>query len=187
MSRPDWIEVGRIARAHGVRGEVRIVPDTDNPDRFAPGSILHARPQRPGMAGPRVREQLRLTVTSLRGNDDFPIVGFREIADRDRAETLRGYVLEVSSSDLPDLDGDEFYPFDLMGLEVRDDAGTVLGRIVEVVESPAHPILVVSLESGQQRMVPFVMDAVPTVVVPEGYLVIDPAFLGEDNAEDGLA
>jgi 16S rRNA processing protein RimM len=190
MSRPEWIEVGRIARAHGVHGEVRITPDSDNPERFVPGSVLHARPQRLGMAAPWSQERVWLTVVSRRGGDDFPILGFREVLDRDRAETLRGYVLEVRSGELPELIEDEFYPFDLEGLQVRDPSGAVIGRVAEVIESPAHAILVVSLASGAERMVPFVLAAVPAVVVAEGYLVVERRFLdegsiwGEDEAPD---
>lgn len=185
MSRPDWIEVGRISRPHGVGGEVRLTLDSDNPERFAPGSVLYARPARLGMAGPRSREQVRLTVETLRGAGDFPIVAFREVPDRDAAEALRGYLLEVRSNQLPELAEDEFYPFDLAGLEVRDPQGVVAGRVVEIVESPAHAILIVSLGPGVERMVPFVLAAVPTVDIDEGYLVIEPRFLAEGYAPGG--
>jgi len=210
MSRPDWIEVGRISRPHGVRGEVRIIPDSDNPERFAPGSVVHARPARPGLAGPRAEEPVRLTIGTVRGDGDFPIVAFREVADRDAAEGLRGYLLEVQSSQLPALDDDEYYPFDLIGLEVRDPHGGVTGRVVDIVDSPAHAILVVSLGprapgagstdrevsgpetlgpgtpmAGTERMVPFVLEAVPTVAVDEGYLVIEPRYLEEAGVPGG--
>ena len=176
-SRPEWIEVGRISRPHGVHGEVRIVTDSDNPERFSPGSVVHARPGRLGVAGPRQPEQIRLTIASLRGADDFPILAFTEVPDRDAAEALRGYVLEVRSSQLPDLGEDEFYPFDLEGLEVKDSAGERLGEVTEVVDSPAHAILIVSLANGGEGMVPFVQVAVPVVDVTSGYLVVDEAFL----------
>ncbi len=186
-ARPEWIEVGRISRAHGVHGEVRIVPDSDNPDRFVPGAVLQARPARVGIAGPRLQEQVRLTIDTVRGDDGFPIVAFLEVMDRDAAEGLRGYLLEVHSSELPELPEDEFYPFDLEGLQVRDEQGTVLGRVVDVVDSPAHAILVVSLEAGPELMVPFVLAAVPTVALEEGYLVVTRSFLteGEGVGESG--
>ena len=184
MSRPEWIEVGRIARPHGVHGEVRVVPDSDNCERFSPGSVLHARPGRPGMAGNRPSERTTLTVKSARGDEGFPIVGFQEIADRDRAEALRGCVLEVASSQLPELPPDEFYPFDLEGLEVRDPAGGVIGTVRGVLASPAHPILVIKPLWGDERLVPFVEAAVPAVAVQEGHLVVEPRFLDEQGARD---
>jgi len=130
-----------------------------------------------------VGAQLQLTIAGVRGDDDFPIVAFAEVGSRDAAEALRGYVLEIPSSQLPELDDDEYYPFDLAGLEARDPQGRVVGRVAEVVESPAHAILVVSLGPGCEAMVPFVHDAVPVVAVSEGHLVIEPGFLvhGADN------
>ncbi len=177
MPRPEWIEVGRISRPHGVHGEVRVSLDSDNPERFAPGATLHARPGRMGVAGARLPEQVRLTVESVRGNEGFPIVAFREISGRDGAEAYGGYVLEVRSSQLPELDADEFYPFDLMDLEARDPSGSPVGRVVDALDSPAHAILVVSLEAGGEALVPFVKAAVPEVEVAAGYLVVDPEFI----------
>jgi 16S rRNA processing protein RimM len=177
MPRPEWIEVGRISRPHGVHGEVRVTPDSDNPERFAPGAVLHARPARAGLATPAAPQQVRLTVEAVRGDEAYPIVAFEEVNDRDRAEALSGYLLEVPSSELPELEDGEFYPFDLQGLEARTPDGTVIGRVVEAVESPAHAILIVELAGGGEVMLPFVEVAVPTVDVAAGFLVIDPLFL----------
>ncbi len=185
MPRPEWIEVGRISRPHGVHGEVRMSLSSDNPERFQPGAQLHARPGRTGVAGSRLLEQLPLTVESVRGDEAFPIVAFREIEDRGRAEALGGYVLEVRSEDLPELDEDEFYPFDLTGLDARDPSGSVMGRIVDALDSPAHAILVVSLKAGGEALVPFVRAAVPVVAMEAGYLVVDPEFVSISGAPSG--
>jgi 16S rRNA processing protein RimM len=185
MARPEWIEVGRVSRAHGVHGEVRVRPDSDNPERFAPGSVLYARPARAGVAGPRLPEQVMLTIEGVRGGDEFPIVAFSEVGDRGGAEALRGYLLEVRSVDLPALDDDEYYPFDLDGLEVRGVNGAVLGRVSEVIESPAHAILAVSLRSGGETLFPFVAAAVSAVDVDQGYLVVEPAFMDVESKHIG--
>jgi 16S rRNA processing protein RimM len=136
-----------------------------------------------------LREQAGLTIETVRGDEDFPIVAFREISDRDQAEALRGYVLEILSSQLPELDEDEFYPFDLIGLEARDLSGSVLGKVTDAVESPAHAILIVSLDTGREALAPFVKAAVPRVEVAAGYLVVDPELISVAGApaEQGLA
>lgn len=183
MSRPEWIEVGRISRPHGVHGEVRVALSSDNPERFVPGATLHARPGRRGVAGPRLREQVRLTIGSVRGDDDFPIVAFEEIPDRGKAEAFGGYILEVSAQDLPELEEDEFYPFDLIGLEARDPSGSVLGRVTDALESPAHAILVIALPAGGEALVPFVQPAVPALDPNRGFLVVEPAFVSTSGRE----
>ena len=121
----------------------------------------------------------------MRGDDDFPIVAFREIPDRDRAEAFSGYILEIRSSQLAELDEDEFYPFDLMGLEARDTSGSVLGRVTDALESPAHAILIVALRAGGEALVPFVQAAVPEVALEAGYLVVDPELISVAGVPDG--
>ncbi len=177
MARPEWIEVGRVSRPHGVRGEVRIIPDSDNPDRFVEGSVLHGRPARRPLAGAEALGRSRYTIETARGDADFPIVLFAEIKDREAAEGIRGFVLEVPETDLPALVEDEYYPFDLEGLSVRDGQGAVVGRVAEVIDSPAHTLLVVKLDSGEDVLVPFVLVAVPTVSLGDGYLVVESRFL----------
>jgi len=180
MSRPEWIEIGRVSRAHGVRGEVRVMSVSDNPERFSEGSVMFARPQKLGMAKMSSGERIRLTVEEVRGTDDFPIVAFEEVETREAAEALRGYVLEVEASQLPSLEAGEFYPFDLVGLTVRVPDGTAVGSVSDVVESPAHALLVVALgdsfESNdvgaREVMVPFVDEAVPTVDLEAGYVEV---------------
>jgi 16S rRNA processing protein RimM len=177
MTRPDWIEVGRVSRPHGVRGEVRIIPDSDNPERFAEGSLVYARPVRTRLAGGGPSEHSQLSIATVRGEPEFPIVSFAGVNTREAAEGLRGFVLEITGDELPALATDEFYPFELVGMTVKDPQGVVAGRVTEVVDSPAHPLLAIRLVSGQDALVPFVMAAVPAVVIGEGYLVVEPGFL----------
>ncbi len=177
MTRPEWIEVGRVSRPHGVHGEVRIRPDSDNPERFVKGAVLHARPARAPMVGGRAEQRARLTVSALRGGAGFPIVSFEEVSDREGAAALCGFILEVPGAELPDLAPDEYYPFEIEGLEVRDHDGCVVGRVKEVIDTPAHPLIAVALDAGGEVLVPFVLAAVPEVLLAEGYLVIQSDFL----------
>jgi 16S rRNA processing protein RimM len=128
---------------------------------------------------------VRLTVESCRGEEAFPVVAFREVQDRTAAEALRGHVLFVGRDQLPELDEDEYYPFDLVGLSVRDPMGVRRGEVVDAVESPAHALLVVRLEerdtttgeAAREVLVPFVTEAVPTVDLAQGHVVVRDAFL----------
>jgi 16S rRNA processing protein RimM len=198
VDRPEWIEVGRLARPHGVRGELRIVTSSDNPERFLPGSVVSARPDKPGLALPSVEDRrMQLTIESVRGDDNLPIVAFREVTSREEAAVLNGYVLEVRASDLPDLADGEYYPFDLIGLEARTPDGVVVGSVIDIVDSPAHELLVISLSARSDAateqpeadarphevLVPFVEAAVPIVAPAEGFLVVDPRFLAGASEE----
>jgi len=179
MPRPEWIEVGRIARAHGLHGEVRVSSSSDNPDRFVDGGTVYAVPGRSALAraaalpGAGEPTPVTLEMESVRGTLDSPIVAFVGVDTRDQAEALRGYVLRVPASELPDLEDGEFYSFDLEGLEVRGFDGVRVGVVGEVLETPAHDLLSVVRDSGGEVLVPFTHEIVPTVDMEAGYLVAD--------------
>lgn len=171
------VVVGRISRAHGVRGEVSVEIRTDEPDaRFTPGATLHAEP---AAAGP-------LTVASTRPHGDRLLVRFDHVADRTAAEALRGVLLTAAQepSDAP-ADADEFYDHQLVGLCVRGDDGSDVGEVVGVQHGPGHDLLLVRRDAGGDVQVPFVAELVPvvdlearTVVVVARPGLLDPETLG---------
>jgi 16S rRNA processing protein RimM len=160
------IVVGRIGRPHGLRGDVTIAVNTDDPDeRFAPGAVLHTDP---ADRGP-------LTVATRRRAGGGLLLRFEGVDDRDAAEALRGISLTVPAETLPEPDDpDEFYDHQLIGLAVRDASGRELGVVVEVWHPPASPVLLVRRPDGSDEAVPFVRALVPTVDLAGGFLVVDP-------------
>jgi 16S rRNA processing protein RimM len=169
--------VGRIGRAHGVKGEVAVEVRTDDPDRrFAAGSSLRTDPVERGP----------LTVVRSRPHSGRLLVLFQGVADRDAAESLRGTLLTVDSADSQPLDDpDEFYDHELMGLAVVTLDGSPVGEVTDVLHPPGPDLLVVGREDGGEVLVPFVRDIVPTIDVPAGRLVLDPppGLLDLDAAE----
>jgi 16S rRNA processing protein RimM len=155
------LEVGRIVKAHGIRGEVVVAAVSNRSERFASGSVL--------FAGDRA---LRVERATVQGGPEAPgrmstrrwIVAFEGIADRNRAETLRGLVLCGERLDGPG--EDELWVHELVGSDVVDTTGRALGRVAAVEANPASDLLV--LEEG---------GLVPMVFVVEsgsGRVVIDP-------------
>jgi 16S rRNA processing protein RimM len=157
--------VGRIGRAHGVRGEVAVEVRTDDPDRrFAEGSRLETDPAERGP----------LTVERARWHSGRMLVAFAGVSDRGAAEALRGTLLVVDSATCEDVaDPDEFWDHDLVDLLVTDPDGTDLGRVSEVVHLPAQDVLVVERSGGGEVLVPFVAAIVPVVDVAGGRVVVD--------------
>jgi 16S rRNA processing protein RimM len=159
------VVVGRVGRAHGVRGEVRVESRTDSPDlRFAVGVVL-----RPDAAGRRA-----LTVRAAREHSGALLVRFDEVADRTAAEALRGVVLyaDVPDDERPG-DAEEYYDRQLVGLSARTPAGDPVGEVVDVAHLPEQEVLVVRKSDGAEALIPFVHALVPTVNLVDGYVVID--------------
>jgi 16S rRNA processing protein RimM len=149
------LEVGRIGRAHGLHGEVSVAPITNRTDRFAPGSTLYI-------------DDRALVVASSRPHQQRWLVRFDGVNDRNAAEALRGRLLTGEAADgAPD----ELYVHELIGSEVRDRAGAVLGKVAAVEANPAHDLLV--LENNVLIPIVFVVsheNRIVVVDVPEGLL-----------------
>ncbi|WP_063045796.1 ribosome maturation factor RimM [Nocardia pseudovaccinii] len=162
--------VGRVAKSHGVRGELVVEVRTDDPDaRFAPGVRLRGRAAR----SEEVRE---FTVESAREHSGRLLVQLVGISDRTAADALRGTLFIVDSAELPPSeDPDEFYDHELEGLTVQLTDGTVVGKVTEVLHSAAGELLSVrAADDGREILIPFVTAIVPTVSLADQLVVIDP-------------
>lgn len=152
MGADDLLEVGRIGRAHGVRGDVLVHLTTDRLERVAVGSRLRA--------GERW-----LTVTASSRSNDRWRVHFEGIDDRNAAESLSGTAVSAEPLDDPDV----LWIHHLIGSEVVEVGGTRRGRCVAVVDNPAADLL--ELDSGALVPMTFVVsaaDGVVTIDPPDG-------------------
>jgi 16S rRNA processing protein RimM len=155
------IEVGRVAGAFGVRGEVRITTYTADPLALLAYRTLKREDGAPA-----------LTLTGGRVAKGGLIARAREIADRNQAEAARGLRLFIARADLPPPDDDEFYLADLIGLEARDAAGAVLGKIRAVEDFGAGDLLEIQPPTGPTWWLAFTSEAVPEVHIADGYIVV---------------
>jgi 16S rRNA processing protein RimM len=157
----DRLEVGRIVKAHGIRGEVVVEAITNRPERFTPGAVLYA--------GDRAMPVRRATPQG--GPDPAGrmararwIVSFEGVDDRNEAERLRDAVLTGDPLEHDDA-GDELWVHEVVGSELVDPAGRALGRVAAVEANPASDLLV--LDDG--RLVPMVF----VVEAGAGRVVVD--------------
>ena len=145
------LEVGRIAKPHGVRGEVVLDLTTERSERAAVGSVLHADGHGP------------LTITASRPHQGKWIVAIEGVHDRTGAEALHGAVLRAEPIDDPD----ELFAHDVIGAAVVDTAGTACGTVESIQANPAADLLV--LDDGNLVPVVFVVER-----RADGTVVIDP-------------
>ncbi|MEU9807615.1 ribosome maturation factor RimM [Mycobacterium sp. NPDC050853] len=163
--------IGRIAKAHGVTGELSVEIRTDDPDgRFSVGSVLSGR-----LRGGGTRE---FVIESVREHSGRLLVRFAGVSDRDAADALRGTLFTVDTVDLPPIDDpDEFYDHQLEGLTVRTQDGTVIGTVSEVLHTPGGELLAVKSRNGDKHgelLVPFVSAIVTSISLADKVIEIDP-------------
>lgn len=158
--------VGRIGRAHGLRGEVSVEVRTDDPEsRFAAGSVLVTDPVERGP----------LTVEGSHWHGGRLLVTFAGVASREAAEALRNTLLVVDSADLPVLaDPAEFYDHQIVGLRAVLATGEGLGTVHQVIHAPGGDLLAIHRPDRAELLVPFVAEMVPTVDLAAGRVVVDP-------------
>ncbi len=169
------LQVARIGKPHGIRGEVTVQVLTDAPqERFVKGEVLHVT------GGP----VSTLTIKNARWNKAILLLSFDEIADRNVAETLRGARLEIDSDEAPDNDSDEWYEHELLDLKVMHE-GTQIGVVTALRTNPAQDLLVFEDASGEEIYLPFVDEFVPEIDTEAGTITITPpAGLLELNSEE---
>jgi 16S rRNA processing protein RimM len=152
---PDLLEVGRIAKPHGLRGEVIVELWSDFPDRLDPGSEL-------------LSDQGTLVVASSRPHQGRFMVAFEGFSSREAAESIIGLVLRAEPREVPDA----LWIHDLVGCEVLTTDGSSVGYVAAVEANPASDLLV--LDDGRLIPLRFLVSHEPGLRVvidpPEGLL-----------------
>lgn len=168
-NRKTELRVGRLTKAHGLKGALKVEMYTDDPaSRFVPGAVFDLQvPDDSSWAGKT------LELSELRWYNQQPVAFFVGIDDRTAAETLVKAILWVSLDPdaLPE-EEDAWYDHQLVGLRVVRD-GQDVGRVARVDHFPAQDLLIVATPGGEV-MVPFVSAIVPSVDVVSGVVTITP-------------
>ncbi len=138
-SEPVFLVVGRLRRAHGVRGEIQMDVLTDFPERIQPGIVLYAGPQRQ-----------MLKVGSVRWHNQAMLIAFEEYRTPEAASELRNHWVSVTAADRPALEEDEYYHHQVLGLRVVEEDGTPLGTVTEILETGANDVYVIRPDLGSE-------------------------------------
>ncbi len=162
------LTVGRVAKAHGVTGELVVEVRTDDPElRFVPGAILRAKASD--------HRERNYVVAAVRPHGNRLLLRLEGVNDRDAADALRGSLFVIDSADLPPIDEpDTYYDHQLEGLLVRTTAGRDIGTVAEVLHTAAGELLAVNRAEAGELLVPFVSAIVTSVSLDSGIVEIDP-------------
>lgn len=161
------VQLAVIGAAHGIKGEVRVKTYTGDPLDLGSYGLLYDK------AGNDYE------VLSIRPSKTVVVVRFAGVEDRNSAEALNGIELFVDHAQLPqDLEDDEFYYTDLIGLAVRDAEGTTYGKVSSVFNFGGGDVLEIKETGKKPVLIPFTLVSVPVIAMAEGYIEIDPLAAG---------
>lgn len=157
----DRIKVGKIIGAFGIRGEVKVYPYTDRPERFRDLDQVTADGE-------------VLTIKSVRFQKNLVLLRFEGVDDRNAAEALRNRFLTIERENLRELDEDEYFIFDLIGLEAVREDGTHIGRVTDVIQNTAQDLYEIETDEGRKYLVPAVYELVTDIDLNSGIMKINP-------------
>jgi 16S rRNA processing protein RimM len=156
---PEFLIVGRILAPRGIKGEIKAQVVTDFPDRFAPGKLVYLDGQ------PLEIETCHLYKRHL-------LVKLATINTRQDAEMLRGRDLCIPRAEIHPLAEDEYYAFQLIGLDIVTTEGKHVGRITDIMSTAGNDIYIVEGEGGE-ILIPAIEDVVKSIDLEAGKVVIE--------------
>ena len=171
---PDAVEVARIGDAWGVKGWIKVLPFSADPQALFSSKRWYVQASE---RGPRAFDgSAMLRVRQAREHSGAVVAQIDGIDDRAAAEMLRGARIFVSRSSFPTTSTDEYYWVDLIGLEVVNRQGEALGQVQELLQTAAQTVLVLRYSSGDawlERMIPFVSAHVDAVDLEHRRITVD--------------
>ena len=159
----DLLQVGIITSTHGVRGEVKVYPTTDDPRRFRrlKEVVLDTG-----------REKLNLEIEGVKFFKQFVILKFKGLDNINDIEKYRQKSLYVTRKNAVRLQRDEYFIADLIGLKVQDEDGTELGMVKDVIETGANDVYEVEMADGRSLLLPAIKQCILNVDVENGMVQV---------------
>lgn len=159
----EMLRVGVISSTHGVRGEVKVYPTTDDPERFLDLAQVTLDTG---------REQITLEIQNVKFFKNMVILKFKGYDNINDIEKYKGKDLLIHRDQAVELKEDEYFVTDLMGLKVVSEEGTVLGILKEVIPTGANDVYVVQPENGKELLLPAIKDCILNVDLEKGIMTI---------------
>lgn len=144
-----YLNVGKIVNTHGIKGEVRVQSQTENPkERYQVGSEL--------VIEMNENEQIPVTVKSHRVHKNFDLLTFEDYPSINDVEKFKNKMLQIDEKLLPDLDEGVYYESEIVGATVFDEANNKVGTLKEILFLPANDVWVVERPNKKDLLLPFI-------------------------------
>jgi 16S rRNA processing protein RimM len=161
-----YVLVGKIVGTHGIKGEVKVMSDSDFKDeRFKIGQVLYLKDK---------EKVIPITIDSHRNHKGLDLITFNNLKNINDVLPYIQMEIYVDQDSLPELDIDEYYYDELIGLEAFSLSGEKFGKIIDVEEVPQGAMLVLKKNNGKEALIPFIAEFVREVNLESGIIIITP-------------
>lgn len=176
-SAPRLVAIGQVSKVHGLAGELKVWPHSQDPRLFTPGARLYFANARGAAPGERVVERVRVHKRHV-------LLKLKDVNTPERAEEFVGGEVLIARQMLPPPDEDEYYWADLLGCRVLDGQGRQLGRVANIMATAGDDLLVVE-DQGRETLIPFRQEMVTQVDPAAGLIRVElPPGMDRQTAED---
>lgn len=158
---PDFLVIGKLVKPHGISGEIVMEIYTDFPERIQPGEVFY-------IGGGYLPHKLVNRRPHARGL----IVKFEGYHDRDKVGELRNKIVYVRTADRPPLEQGEYYHHQLIGMQVMDETGNLLGRVERILSTGANDVYVVDEPGGGEILIPAIDSIMVGIDLEAGILQV---------------
>ena len=168
IEKDKWMSIGEIVAPQGLKGDIRIKPSSDFPERFTkPGKRWIQKTN-------ELPTEIQLKKGTLIPGKSIYILSIEGVSNRSSAEKIIGWKLVIPVDYRPILSKDEYHYFDLIGLEARiGPKKTLIGYVTDLIKG-GNDLLEIELVEGKKVLVPFVREIVPEIEINEKWLLINP-------------
>ncbi len=164
---PEFVAVGIVEKAHGLRGEIKVKALTDSPERFNLLTRVYIE-----QAG---RPAFECQIERVAVRQDRVLLSLVGVDNREKAEQLRAAYLSIRREEVLPLGEDEFYHFEVMGLDVLTRDGRALGTVADVLDLTSNTLLNVRSKTGtQEYLIPVIRDVIDKMDFEAGRIIINP-------------
>ena len=153
------IIIGKIGAAHGVRGDMKVYPLTDFPDRF--NTIKKA-----------FIDDKEIDIVSTRYQNNFVVMKVKGVNSREEVARYTNKLLKINRSDVPPLNEGEYYSFDIIGLKVINQDDVVLGEIIEILKTGSNDVYITKTPESKQLLIPALKKVVTEINIEEGFMKV---------------
>ena len=160
----NYLEIGRITRFQGNKGEVRVLPTTDIPERFLDLDIIYLK---------RGNDFKELEIEYIRFHKQFVIIKFFDVNSINQAEELKNYQVLIDESEKYLLPENNFYVSDLIDCEVYLEDGDYLGKLIEVVDTSGADIFLIQGDE-KEYMIPASQEMITEIDLEKKKIIVDP-------------
>ncbi len=168
IEQDKWMAIGEIVAPHGLRGDIRVKPSSEFPERFTkPGKRWIQQTK-------ELPTEIKLTNGKLIPGKSIYVLSIEGISNRLSAEKIIGWKLVIPINCRPILSKDEYHYFDLIGLEARrGPQKALIGYVTDLIKG-GNDLLEIELIEGKKVLVPFVKEIVPEIEIKKNWLLINP-------------